>query len=385
MHRGSCVRQTCGVMLLCFQLAACGGGGGSGSNQPTPTPRPTPAAETALEAVGGVAQSAVVGVAVIVAQIPIPTPVAGAALAPRAERLPASSAAAGTVLASVTEALRSTGDGGAAVLGNCPRGGTVDATCTEQGGSTTVSSSFSSCAIAGPSPSDTITSSGGLTTTVASIGVCRTGALPRNVRITTRFNNFTGTLRAGNGTLIERVSGSFTQTIDPSGQGCAGADGTLTTDGSLNAQQPSIGIDVALVARGLSFALGSSGGAPCTRTVTASGGMDVDDRATGRRFSTNLRGLEMTLTKEQNDAVAATLDGSMAVNCLGDIDLQTPSPLMIPNGTDCPTAGLLALMRADGIDGQVGFTAEGGFDIDLDADGLPEKEVSSCHQSSQCK
>jgi hypothetical protein len=294
-------------------------------------------------------------------------------------------AAPDAVTASIAAALRSGAEGAGAVLGNCPLGGTIDASCNEQGGSSMVSSTLSNCSIAASRPGETVVSSGRLTTTVAAIGVCRTGVLPQNVRITTRFENFTAALRAADGTLIERLTGSFTQTIDPSGQGCAGVHGSLSIDGSLAVERPSARADIALVAGGLRFSLGSSGPEPCARELLTNGSMEVDDRATGRRFTSRFRDLRMLLVEEDNDAVTASFEGAMGVDCLGELELRTEEPLWLPNASDCPTAGLLVVLRADASEARVGFTAAGGLEIELDTGGVPERtEVSSCRESAQC-
>ena len=367
-------------LVFCLALAGCGGGGG-GAPQPTPTPRPTPGPAEAVEAAAGVVRSTLIGVATFIAQGTDTRSNGGSAGQARRRAVSLWHSLHAQVTGLVSRS--ALGSGQYAVRGECPRGGSVDVSCSEHGASTTVSSSYSSCGLVDATTGDVEVASGGLVITLAATGVCSSGVLPQDVRYALQAKNLVGTVADANGTIIERFAANFSEEFEPAGQGCAGANGSETFDGSLSDQRTGGAADLSLNAHGLSLVLTSSG-TPCVQHIAAHGSLDVQDHVSQARFSESLDGVAVTLIDQGNDNTAATLDGRLTNDCLGEVQVRTSTALQFVRGEACPVGGLVVVSRGDDTDGRVAFNASGGAAFDFDADGTTDKEISRCNEAAQC-
>ncbi|MBI4518767.1 MAG: hypothetical protein HY699_23475 [Deltaproteobacteria bacterium] len=365
-------------MLSALVIGCGGGGGGEGGGGAEVCADP----EACTEVASGVAVSTVVSFTAALTDIPGTDLSGSAAALGRAGRRPLEIARE-LALAAVVPASGGAQAGGAAECGRCPLGGTVCASCSEGGGSSTVSGSFSSCR-GEDDYGNTLLMNGNLSVTVGAAGVCRTGEVPDGVSMRMRLNGFSVVITDRYGDTIGRLTASFTASIEPHGYGCAGEDFTESLDGSFDIQSAEDDVNGALRFRALRLEV-ESAGFPCVRDIRANGGFDVNDRANGRRFSQDFREFHVTLA-DAGGEIVATLAGGVKIDCVGDVTLQTRSPIRLARGTACPHDGLLAVTRSEGT-GLIHFTASGGVEFDYDGNGTVDAFAASCEDESvsQCR
>ena len=271
-------------------------------------------------------------------------------------------------------------DGGAAAPDPCPAGGTMNVSCRESGANSVLTAVMANCGIPDEETGLLVTSTGTFVMTVASRGVCSTGVIPDNVRITTHFTNFScGITDAGGAVVTTMFLPDLTETFDPRGYGCAGPNGTFSLSGSFTITMADMGVDLSSVASNLSLQVASSG-TPCVLESTANGDLEVSDRSNDRHFTASFAGNRVTFAEGPEGSMLATLDGGMRLSCVGDVVFQTEIPLRLPSG-GCATDGRLLVTLAGGT-GRVEFTAAGGLAFDYDADGTADRVVGDCHDAS---
>jgi hypothetical protein len=339
-----------------------------------------------LEKAAGVATSTLVALLTALTALPTLDLGGGAGIAAAA---PATRATPGTRLA-VTSALnnyRGLSAGDAAATEACPGGGTIKVTCKESGGSSVLSVVMKNCGIPDDTSDLLVTSNGSLTITIAARGVCASGEIPSNVRMSTRYVGFTARSTDSQGVVHTSVSlPDFTATLDPTGAGCAGPDGTVTLNGTFSVTATDTGVDLTGTAHSVSLQVSSSG-EPCNLLeVTAKGRLDLTDRLNDRRFSAAFTSTNATFRKAADQTETSALDGPMTVDCLGTVTFATVEPLQ-QSADGCAVAGQLLVVLADGTNGRVVFLASGGVAFDYNADGTPDMTVSDCHDPSvhQCR
>ncbi len=277
--------------------------------------------------------------------------------------------------------------GGGAASEPCERGGTISASCGESGGSSTINASFSKCAMFDDVTGLLMTASGRVVIVVAAPGVCSSGVIPDNVRISTKFTGFSAVFTDPySGAEITRVAlSNLTETIDPSGQGCLGPNGTFTLNGSFTVTMPEADVDLSGTANKLALQTTSSG-APCVLQLIANGSVDLKDNSSGRHFSESFANTGATLQEAPDGSLLGSLNGSLNASCVGEMTLTTDEPIALPGG-GCAQDGQLSVAFADGTHGRIWFTAGGGLAFDYDDDGTPDRQVMDCSDASvsQCK
>lgn len=276
--------------------------------------------------------------------------------------------------------------GRAAALEPCQDGGTLDVSCQASGGNSTLTTSWSNCRIRDDVTGVVATSDGTFVMVVASGDVCTTGVIPSNVHTMTHFTSFSTTYTDGSGTLITQVSlPDLWETVDPSGSGCAGPNGTFALNGSFAVTTPVLDINLSGTANSLSMQTTSSG-VPCAADVITNGSLFLTDGANDRRFLASFAGTHARFQPGPNDSILGSLDGPLDLSCVGGMTLTTETPLTLPGG-GCPTGGRLSVDFEDGTSGRIHFTSSGGVEFDYNADGSVDNTVSSCRDSSisQCR
>lgn len=322
-----------------------------------------PAVSPKLEKAAGVASSTLVALLVFLTDIPAIGPDSdAAATAARARALPRAAE-------------------------SCPAGGTVSVSCQESGGNSTLTASFSKCGIPDEATGLVMISNGKLVAVVAARGVCSSGVIPGNVRITTQFTSFSAIIKdSSSGAEITNVSlPSFSEAIDPTGEGCVGPDGTYTLNGSFAVTTLDAGVDLSGKATKLALQITSSG-APCVLQLIANGSLDLTDKGNNRHFTASFASTHATLQEGPDGTMLGALDGEVTASCVGKMTLTTDEPLGLLGG-GCPVDGQLSVAFADGTHGQTWFTAAGGLALDYDDDGTLDREVLDCHAASigQCR
>jgi len=332
------------------------------------------AASPDLEKAAGVVHSTLVGLATLLTGIPVVEPdsavLSGAAIRGRAAR---------RAMRFVPAALGGSG----ATVEPCDNGGTANVSCRVSGGNSTLSATFSNCRM--PENTGIGTLNGSLVSVVTTPSVCSTGEIPYNVLISSTFTNFTETIADG-GTFVASLSlPSFTQILDAQRPGCAGANGTLTLNGTFAVVIPDANVDLFGMVHTLTTPANSSG-EPCVATVTATGSVDLTDRGNSRSFTASFAQTHATLQEGANDSFLASLDGSMTADCVGSITVTTETLVALPSAS-CAVDGSVVVGLQDGAHGRIAFTAAGGLAFDYDGDGRPDGVVAECHDSTiaQCQ
>ena len=256
----------------------------------------------------------------------------------------------------------------------CPGGGTIDATCAERGGRTTVAARSTDCVLIDERRGVREIVSGALEVSIEAPGVCQSGEVPPAAPRTLRYRHFRATVYDGPVVIESFAAPLLTQRIEPSARGCADV-GHVALDGRLLVARTNA-VDVTLDAHGLELAL-TAGGVPCFRQVEARGRLDVFDHVSGRQFAAALRGLRVSF-EAGSVALVAALDGAATLDCIGEIVYATEVPLSIAG--PCASAGTIHITLPSGSTARTRSGA-GGVEFDYDGDGNTDRFAASCSRS----
>ena len=173
--------------------------------------------------------------------------------------------------------------------------------------------------------------------------------------------------------------------INPAFNICTGATkGTLTLDGfrsdvRIGMDGPTTEVEHRFVQfTNFSVDLVASG-EPCIVRAVLNGRVDRESRFTGERFSVTYSDFLITEGEQgQGGGALVTQDGTLHIDCLGDLEYEMIEPLRLVEGETCPTAGLLRITLPNGATNLTRYTKTGGVELDFDADGRPDKVLESC-------
>jgi hypothetical protein len=350
------------ILAGAFCLAACGGGGGRDVGAGTEVfPPATPLSdEQATEAASGAALSLVAALSALVLDVP---------------GLPAASTAAdgnhGRSALSVRRWASLARQGGRS--SRCAGGGTVQATCGEDGSGSTLLTRADECGTFDDAHGFYVITNGELRIHIQARGICRTGQVPADASRTLRYRHFRATIRDGPSVLETFAAPVLTQRIEPSGAGCAGV-GRMTFDGRAVVTRAD-GVDVTLDTDGFILQLSDPGAPTCVQQVEATGRLDVFDHSSGRQLDAALHGLRMAFALESNP-VAASIDGAATLDCVGEVAYASDAPLA--GSGACASSGALRLTLPSGVTARSRARAGGVVEFDYDGDGQVDRTVGSC-------
>jgi hypothetical protein len=220
----------------------------------------------------------------------------------------------------------------------------------------------------------------GRLTVQAPYNFCDSGHVPVGGERTYRFDGFTAVLSDGDGVVETFAAERLVESMLPRNTGCEQDDAALDINGALEVQRRD-GINIALRTAGLHLERSGAGPAgQCSRHIEASGRLTIDDHSSLHHVEVDLDALAVDV-----DGAGALrgVEGGLALDCVPAIVVAMDQAL-VP-GVACPSAGVLALHRADGSRGLLTF-ADGGVSVDADADGTPERVASDCRDPAlaQC-
>ena len=342
-------------------LAACGGGSGRDAGPGAEVfPPATPLSDVqATEAASGAAVSLVAALSALVLDVP---------------GLPAASTIAdrhhGRSALSVRRWASLAGQGGRS--SRCAGGGTIQATCGEDGSGSTLLTRADECGTFDDAHGLYVITNGELRIRIQARGICRTGQVPADAPRTLRYRHFRATIRDGPSVLETFAAPVLTQRIEPSGTGCADV-GRMVLDGRAVVTRAD-GVDVTLDTDGLILQL-SANATPCVQQVEATGRLDVFDHTSGRQLDAALHGLRMTFEVESNP-VAASIDGAATLDCVGEVAYASDAPLT--GSGPCASSGALRLTLPSGATARSRAQAGGVVEFDYDGDGHVDRTVASC-------
>lgn len=159
---------------------------------------------------------------------------------------------------------------------------------------------------------------------------------------------------------VAEVSADLTQDFVPTREGCAGAEGTQTVDGSISyfCQLDAETVpclqgrsDLSLTARSLVMER-RAGGFPCELGMTVVGELEVEERLEDASYTQTFDGFLLT-EADVGGAMRIKQDGRLSVDCLGGLNFATkvgdpqqqPGAILFPDDADCPTGGVLEVTR----------------------------------------
>jgi hypothetical protein len=114
--------------------------------------------------------------------------------------------------------------------------------------------------------------------------------------------------------------------------------------------------------------------------------LDIENHTTGERVNQVFHDLLLTWVTVGDNVSAVTVKGSMTsapsvfTDCFGGADFETLQALRIdPTGQiPCPTAGLVQVTLPGSVS-RIQYTPNGGVQVDLNADGQPDRFFDRCN------
>ncbi len=253
----------------------------------------------------------------------------------------------------------------------CPLGGSVDGECRESGGRTVVATNSADCTLFDEDLGLTIVANGRADATYEATGICGR-SVPVGVASTSRLRGYVE--EWWDGDKLVRVSESSRLEVEshPAGGGCSANEGQTSIHGDLRVRGE--GFDVGMILSRLEVDVTSEGN-PCESSVTAVGGIEVDDRARGARFAGTTRGLRFMTRRALDGILEVSLDGMLDFDCLGEVRVTTAERLAL--GAACPFEGELGVSIDGGGSATARFTRD-GLALDYLGDGTIDLESASC-------
>lgn len=260
----------------------------------------------------------------------------------------------------------------------CAGGGSKEIRCVvDERGETSLDISYRGCR---EDTGNTNTRNGSLSIEALDPDLCRTGILRDDLPFSFELSRFSSVVTDDGGAEIARFTASLRESVVPEPGGCFTLDGTRTVAGTFDIEVPNSGLDLSLTARELALEI-SSTGSPCEQRIAVDGGLEVDDRARGERYSQTFDEALFAVS-QPGGLTLLSVSGEVSNSCIGVVDFISEAPLRIEPLGECPTGGTLTLEFADGNAGAIRFTSGGGVEIDFGNDGVAERSVTSCLDAS---
>jgi hypothetical protein len=294
------------------------------------------------------------------------------------------------------------GGGGSAAAGgiaglppgaSCQDGGTMDQTCVTRGGASRQTFVFHDCRTR-VGDVLALVLDGTVVRTVQDTAFCETGSIPDDTSVDEQFTGFRRAVTNRDVTEIE-FSGTFAHGFRFCRRDLRGPQGHRDVRWVAR---------LALRRRARFFAVPAAG----TRSIGDRARTDCRARCGGRRRSVHrhqhiARRIEVRdrISGQAFDAVCrqllvrdqtlgapdqiVRLDGGIALDCVGEINLSTEIAVTLPADARCPSSGLLFMRLPDGSQSAVRY-GQGGVEIDFDGDGKADRKAESCEDATlaQC-
>jgi hypothetical protein len=275
----------------------------------------------------------------------------------------------------------------------CGAGGTVEESCASDAQSSRLTITFSDCRTASGKRLELIRD-GRLVRTVDDGLYCSTRQFADGARVNEELTGFRQAI-AIDGEIVIDFIGTFMRDFIPDGTSCAGRTGTERYDGSMTLRCAAVGEttacppegrDVTLVARGLTVVRAAAPvGAGCARARTLLGRLELRDAISGQAFDAVYRQFVVRDVTGMT-SIPIELQGALALDCLGELSINTEIPLLRAANERCPSNGLLFPRLADGTEPALRYQ-RGALQIDLDGDGSDDVKADSCEDPllAQCE
>jgi hypothetical protein len=270
----------------------------------------------------------------------------------------------------------------------CAAGGTVEESCASDAQSSRLAITFSDCRTTSGKRLELIRD-GRLVRTVDDGSYCSTRQIADGARVNEELTAFRQAI-AVDGEILIDFTGTFMRDFIPDGTSCAGRTGTERYDGSMTLRCAAVGEttacppegrDVMLVARGLTLVRSAvPAGSGCARARTLLGRLELRDAISGLAFDAVYR---QFVARDITGMTSAPIElqGALALDCLGELSINTEIPLLRAADERCPSNGLLFPRLAGGTEPGLRYL-RGAVEIDLDGDGKSDAQAESCEDMS---
>lgn len=272
-------------------------------------------------------------------------------------------------------ARNSRGVGARAQVVACPRGGSVDGECREDGGRTVIRTYSENCATSVDEV--VVVANGRADLVLDGTGICGRTTLPGGLAHTIEFRDFREEWRDRSAVVRAVAFGRMKLTRRPHAGGCSANEGETEFDGDVTLA--SGGVDMTLRMQGVAVEV-SSQGDPCDEAAVVDGVIDATDRYRGARFVADLRAARFMHRRVSGGASEMAIDGIVDIDCVGEVFLSTSARLAL-DGASCPSDGTLALAVGVGATSSLWFGSS-GMQLDYDGDGVAEHAAPTCGSES---
>ena len=116
----------------------------------------------------------------------------------------------------------------------------------------------------------------------------------------------------------------------------------------------------------------------CSVGAQLDGEIDSADFLSGAQFFTEYSEFRIVQVP-RDDTLYVGLEGTFFSDCLGDVTVATLEPLQITPDNPCITGGLLQT-ELEGGSSIIGYTPDGGLELDFGADGSVDERFDSCQE-----
>lgn len=122
----------------------------------------------------------------------------------------------------------------------------------------------------------------------------------------------------------------------------------------------------------------------CRIDAVLNGQLTSADSIARSQFTAGLSDLALSQVP-QGGAVALDINGTVSTDCVGGVGVETLEPLRLNQSSDCFSGGRLRAQLAEGT-AIIGYTPNGGLELDFGGDGSIDERVDSCEDlsSEQC-
>lgn len=260
-------------------------------------------------------------------------------------------------------------------LVECSLGGTVDSGCVTAGELATITMAADHCKEGDASLEFEI--DGGIQVIANDPLACDNG-VDDATEVDIVFNDFRMNTEV-DGRVAARINFDGSLSIIDSGvAGCVSTSGAIDADFVMDIYVAEDDVYLTFTAEGLSI-VHEAVLDPCQDEFLLNGTLALKDRIDGNSLRQTFTDFEIIKQYVAGDTIIS-VNGVTSTPCMGDVIVVTLDPIVVTDASDCPVAGLIQVRIVDEENrvSTVQFNADGSVHIDVDVDGVVDRELASC-------